>query len=107
MNEKKGNKVTYQSAGVNIDAGMEVVSRIKAKVRSTFTPAVMADIGSFGSMIDLGMVLKDYKEPVLIQSIDGVGTKVTLGCKLRKFAGLGRDIVNHACDDILVHGAKR
>jgi phosphoribosylformylglycinamidine cyclo-ligase len=91
---------------VNIDAGMEVVSRIKAKVRSTFSPAVMADIGSFGSMIDLGTVLKDYEEPVLIQSIDGVGTKVTLGCKLRQFAGLGRDIVNHACDDILVHGAK-
>jgi len=103
---KKTSKVTYQSSGVNIDAGMEVVSRIKEKVRSTFTPAVMADIGSFGSMIDLGTVLKDYDEPVLIQSIDGVGTKVTLGCKLRKFAGLGKDIVNHACDDILVHGAK-
>lgn len=106
MNEQEGNRVTYRSAGVNIDAGMEVVSRIKSKVRSTFSSAVMADIGSFGSMIDLGKVLKDYDEPVLIQSIDGVGTKVTLGCKLRKFAGLGKDIVNHACDDILVHGAK-
>lgn len=106
MSEENANKVTYQSAGVNIDAGMEVVARIKSKVRSTFTPAVMADIGSFGSMIDLGTVLKGYEEPVLIQSIDGVGTKVTLGCKLRKFAGLGKDIVNHACDDILVHGAK-
>ncbi len=106
MSEAKTNKVTYQSAGVNIDAGMEVISRIKSKVRSTFTPSVMADIGSFGSMIDLGTALKGYDEPVLIQSIDGVGTKVTLGCKLRKFAGLGKDIVNHACDDILVHGAK-
>ena len=106
MNDQKANKVTYQSAGVNIDAGMEVVARIKSKVRSTFSPAVMADIGSFGSMIDLGAVLKGYDEPVLIQSIDGVGTKVTLGCKLRQFAGLGKDIVNHACDDILVHGAK-
>ncbi|MCG8524755.1 MAG: phosphoribosylformylglycinamidine cyclo-ligase [Opitutales bacterium] len=99
-------KITYASSGVNIDAGMEVVSRIKSKVRSTFSPAVMADIGSFGSMLDLGKVLKDYEEPVLLQSIDGVGTKVSIGCKLRKYEGLGRDIVSHACDDILVHGAK-
>jgi phosphoribosylformylglycinamidine cyclo-ligase len=106
MSEGAKQKVTYESAGVSIEAGNEVVARIKSKVRSTFTPAVMADIGSFGSMIDLGQVLKGYDEPVLIQSIDGVGTKVTLGCKLRRFAGLGKDIVNHACDDILVHGAK-
>ena len=106
MSEDKREKVTYRSAGVNIDAGMEVVSRIKQKVRSTFGPAVLADIGSFGSMIDLGTILKGYENPVLIQSIDGVGTKVSVGCMLGKYAGLGVDIVSHACDDILVHGAK-
>jgi phosphoribosylformylglycinamidine cyclo-ligase len=104
MSESSG-KATYAASGVNIDAGNEVVSRIKSKVRATFSPAVMADIGCFGSMLDLGMVLKGYDHPVLIQSIDGVGTKVTIGCKLRRFRGLGRDIVGHACDDILVHGA--
>lgn len=106
MSDKKRQKMTYESAGVDINAGMEVVSRIKSKVRSTFGPAVLADIGSFGSMIDLGTILKGYENPVLIQSIDGVGTKVTLGCKLGKYYGLGMDIVGHACGDILVHGAK-
>jgi phosphoribosylformylglycinamidine cyclo-ligase len=106
MTDKQPEKMTYESAGVSIDAGAEVVDRIKSKVRSTFTPAVMADIGSFGSMIDLSKVTEGYREPVLIQSIDGVGTKVTLGCKLGMYKGLGIDIVSHACDDILVHGAK-
>jgi phosphoribosylformylglycinamidine cyclo-ligase len=105
MSQKANKQVTYADAGVDIDAGNEVVSRIKSKVRATFTPAVMADIGCFGSMLDLGTALKDYREPVLIQSIDGVGTKVTIGCKMRRFKGLGRDIVGHACGDILVHGA--
>jgi phosphoribosylformylglycinamidine cyclo-ligase len=106
MKDKQSDKLTYASAGVNIDAGMEVVSRIKERVRSTFTPAVMADIGSFGSMIDLKAATGEYEHPVLIQSIDGVGTKVTLGCATGRYHGLGIDIVSHACDDILVHGAK-
>ncbi len=98
--------ITYKSAGVDIDAGNETVSRIKSHVRSSFQPEVLADIGSFGSMLDLGMVLKGYRNPILIQSIDGVGTKVTIGCKLDRYFGLGVDIVSHACDDILVHGAR-
>jgi phosphoribosylformylglycinamidine cyclo-ligase len=106
MADETKKKVTYASAGVNIDAGNEVVSRIKGKVRSTFHPAVMADIGSFGSMIDLGCILKDYRQPVLIQSIDGVGTKVSIGCRTGRYFNLGVDIVSHACDDILVQGAK-
>ncbi len=106
MESKPTQTFNYADAGVDIDAGNEVVQRIKSDVRSTFQPYVMADIGSFGSMINLKQILTDYDEPIMIQSIDGVGTKVTVASMTGNYAGLGKDIVNHCTDDILVHGAK-
>ncbi len=99
-------KIDYKSAGVDIDAGNEAVERIKHKVKSTFSPHVLTGLGSFGSMFDLSGLITDYKHPVLIQSIDGVGTKVTVGKMAGQFYGLGIDVVSATCNDIIVHGAR-
>ena len=69
---------SYTKAGVNIDAGNETVHRIKDLIKNTHTDAVLTGIGSFGSLYHLGKILKGYKNPVLVQSIDGVGTKLTV-----------------------------
>ncbi len=96
----------YKSAGVNIDAGNEVVRRIKADVASTHTSAVLTGIGSFGGLYDIGEIFKKYKNPVLVQSIDGVGTKLSVARMMNKYDSVGEDIVNHCCDDLLAMGAK-
>jgi len=96
----------YAKAGVNIDAGNEVVRRIKADVASTHTKAVLTGIGSFGGLYDIGEVLKTYKNPVLVQSIDGVGTKLSVARMMNKYDSVGEDIVNHCCDDLLAMGAR-
>lgn len=97
---------TYRDAGVNIEAGNEVVKRIKNKVRSTHTNAVLTGIGSFGALYDIKKILKDYKEPVLVQSIDGVGTKLIIAELMQKYDTVGQDIVNHSCNDIVAMGAR-
>ncbi len=96
----------YTQSGVNIDAGNETVSRIKKDVTSTHTKAVLTGIGSFGGLYDIGEVLKSYKNPVLVQSIDGVGTKLSVARMMNKYDTVGEDIVNHCCDDLLAMGAK-
>ena len=96
----------YKDAGVNIDAGNEVVRRIKADVASTHTKAVLTGIGSFGGLYDIGEVLKSYKNPVMVQSIDGVGTKLSVARMMNKYDSVGEDIVNHCCDDLLAMGAR-
>ncbi|MFA5936914.1 MAG: phosphoribosylformylglycinamidine cyclo-ligase [Candidatus Paceibacterota bacterium] len=96
----------YKQSGVNIDAGNEVVRRIKADVSSTHTKAVLTGIGSFGGLYDLGKILKTYKNPVLVQSIDGVGTKLSIARMMNKYDTVGEDIVNHCCDDLLAMGAR-
>ncbi len=96
----------YSEAGVNIDAGNETVRRIKSLVASTHTEAVLEGIGSFGGLYDIGEVLKSYKNPVLVQSIDGVGTKLSVARMMNKYDSVGEDIVNHCCDDLLAMGAK-
>lgn len=98
-------KVDYKSAGVNIDAGNDAVQRIKDHVKSTFSPHVLTGLGSFGSMFDLSELIAGYKHPVLIQSIDGVGTKVTVGKMANNYYGLGIDVVSATSNDIIVHGA--
>lgn len=98
--------IDYKSAGVNIDAGNEVVSRIKDKVKATFSPAVLTGIGSFGSFFDLSDIVRQYKNPVLVQSIDGVGTKMIVARMLGKFDTIGFDLVSACVNDIIVHGAK-
>ena len=100
------NKIDYKSAGVDIDAGNEAVERIKKGVRSTFTTNVLTGLGSFGSLYDLKSILDDYENPVLVQSIDGVGTKAIIARKLGKFNTIGVDLLSACANDILVMGAR-
>ena len=99
-------KIDYKKAGVDIDAGNEAVERIKENVKTTFTPNVLTGLGSFGSLFSLKDILKDYKDPVLVQSIDGVGTKTIVAKKLKKFDTIGIDLLSACANDILVMGAK-
>lgn len=96
----------YTQAGVDIEAGNESVRRIKADVASTHTKEVLTGIGSFGGLFDLSEIFKNYKNPVLVQSIDGVGTKLSVARMMNKYDTVGEDIVNHCCDDLLAMGAK-
>lgn len=96
----------YTKSGVNIKKGNEVVERIKSHVVSTHTKAVLQNIGSFGGLYDLSEIIKNYKNPVLVQSIDGVGTKLSIAKMMKKYDTVGEDIVNHSCNDILAMGAK-
>jgi phosphoribosylformylglycinamidine cyclo-ligase len=95
---------TYKSAGVDIEAGDETVRRIKSYAKSTFNKNVLSDIGLFGSFYELS--LKDYKKPVLVSSVDGVGTKLKIAVALNKHDTVGQDLVNHCVNDIAVCGAK-
>lgn len=93
----------YKQSGVNIDAGNETVRRIKRHARSTFTSGVLSDIGSFGGLFRLD---GDLREPVLVSSADGVGTKLKLAFMTGRHNTVGADLVNHCVNDILVQGAK-
>ena len=99
------NRLDYKSAGVNIDAGNEAVERIKRGVRSTFSSSVLTGLGSFGSLYDLRPILDKYKNPVMVQSIDGVGTKTIIARHLGKFNTIGIDLLSACVNDILVMGA--
>lgn len=99
-------KIDYKSAGVDIDAGNESVELIKKSVKSTFNKNVLANIGSFGSLYNLKNIIADYENPVLVQSIDGVGTKTIIARKMRKYNTIGIDLVSACCNDITVMGAQ-
>jgi len=98
-------KSNYASSGVDIDAGNRAVNLMKNAVKSTYTPSVLAGIGSFGGLFDASS-LKEMKLPVLVASTDGVGTKVKLASSVGLYRGIGHDIVNHCINDILVQGAR-
>ena len=94
----------YRQSGVDVDAGNEVVRRIRSLARQTFTPGVLSDIGSFGGLFSLegsGIV-----DPVLVTSADGVGTKLRLAFMTGIHDTIGVDLVNHCVNDILVQGAR-
>jgi phosphoribosylformylglycinamidine cyclo-ligase len=93
---------TYAAAGVDIDAGSRFVAAIKDIVRSTHRPEVLAGVGPFASLFRLG----DYREPVLVASADGVGTKLNLAVAMERFDTVGVDLVNHCVNDILTTGAE-
>lgn len=95
---------TYKDAGVDIEAGEELVRRIKKDVRSTFNRNVLADIGSFGAFYRADF--KGFKKPVLVTSVDGVGTKLKIAFAMNRHESVGQDLVNHCVNDILVCGAK-
>ncbi|MBI5179629.1 MAG: phosphoribosylformylglycinamidine cyclo-ligase [Nitrospinae bacterium] len=102
----KKEKVTYASAGVDIDAGTAALEKIKGHVESTYTKQVLWGVGAFGGLFDLTEIVKGYRQPVLVQSIDGVGTKLMIATMANDHSTIGMDIVNHGCDDILCQGAK-
>jgi phosphoribosylformylglycinamidine cyclo-ligase len=94
----------YKASGVDIDAGNEAVRRVRGLARSTFTPAVLSDIGSFGGLFRLEP--GRFSEPVLVASADGVGTKLKVAFMAGKHDTVGADLVNHCVNDILVQGAE-
>jgi phosphoribosylformylglycinamidine cyclo-ligase len=94
----------YKSAGVDIAAGNEAVRRIRGLARSTFTPGVLSEIGSFGGLFRLDR--ERFEEPVLVSSADGVGTKLKVAFMTGRHDTVGGDLVNHCVNDILVQGAE-
>jgi len=96
--------VDYKQSGVDIDAGNEVVRRIRSLARATFTPGVLSDIGSFGGLFNLQA--QGLSDPVLVASADGVGTKLRVAFLTGVHTTIGRDLVNHCVNDILVQGAQ-
>ncbi len=95
--------LSYRDAGVDMDAGDELVERIKPLARKTMREGVLAGIGGFGAMFE---VPKRYKEPVLVSGTDGVGTKLKLAFELKRHATVGIDLVAMSVNDILVQGAE-
>ncbi|HEX3897118.1 MAG TPA: phosphoribosylformylglycinamidine cyclo-ligase [Rudaea sp.] len=95
--------LTYRAAGVDIDAGEEVVERIKPLVARTFRKEVMAGLGGFGALFELA---GRYKEPVLVSGTDGVGTKLKLAQMLERHDTIGIDLVAMCVNDVLVQGAE-
>jgi len=95
-------KQTYAAAGVDIDAADRAKELIKKHARSTLRPEVLSDIGFFGGFFEI----KGYREPVLVSSTDGVGTKLKIARVLGKHDTVGIDLVNHCINDILTCGAE-
>lgn len=97
--------VAYSESGVNIDAGNRAVNLMRDAVRATYNPNVLAGIGSFGGLFD-ARALVGMRSPVLVASTDGVGTKVKIAAQAGRYENIGRDLVNHCINDILVQGAR-
>jgi len=98
LSAKRG---TYRDAGVDIDAADRMLKDARRQARATFTPEVLSDLGFFGGLFEL----KGYKQPVIVSSTDGVGTKLKIACALNKHDTIGTDLVNHCVNDILTCGA--
>lgn len=95
--------LTYKDAGVDIDAGEELVERIKGPVKRTSRPEVIGGLGGFGA---LTRIPQGYKEPVLVSGTDGVGTKLRLAIDLKRHDTVGRDLVAMCVNDLIVQGAE-
>lgn len=100
----KPDGLTYRAAGVDIGAGETAVELIKEHVRSTFRPEVVGDIGGFGGLFALGKL--PHRDPVLVLSTDGVGTKSFLARMMQRYDTIGLDVVAMSVDDIAVQGAE-
>ncbi|OGO17588.1 MAG: phosphoribosylformylglycinamidine cyclo-ligase, partial [Chloroflexi bacterium RBG_16_50_11] len=95
-------KETYASAGVDIDLKSKVISKIGKYAKATLCPEVLSGVGFFGGLYEM----KGYKNPVIVSSVDGVGTKLKIAAALNKFDTVGADIVNHCVNDIFTCGAE-
>ena len=95
--------LSYRDAGVDIDAGDQLVENIKPFAKRTMRPEVLGDLGGFGAMVEIS---KKYKEPVLVSGTDGVGTKLKLAFELNRHDTVGIDLVAMSVNDILVQGAE-
>ncbi len=98
------NTLTYKTAGVDIDAGEELVSRISPAAKATRRPGADADLGGFGGLFDLKAA--GFKDPVLVASTDGVGTKLKIAVETGLLGGIGQDLVAMCVNDIVVQGAE-
>jgi phosphoribosylformylglycinamidine cyclo-ligase len=96
--------VTYRDAGVDIDAGDELVERIKPKVKRSMRPEVLGGIGGFGALVEIP--LDRYAKPVLVSGTDGVGTKLRLAIDTQRHDGVGIDLVAMCANDVIVQGAE-
>jgi len=94
---------SYAAAGVDVDAAEALISRYADAAKSARRPEVLADIGPFAGLFELG---QKYRDPVLVASTDSVGTKVKLAVLLGRYEGVGHDLVNHCVNDILTTGAE-
>jgi phosphoribosylformylglycinamidine cyclo-ligase len=99
----QGKSLSYKDAGVNIDAGNQLVERIKSVAKRTRRPEVMAGLGGFGALFELPT---GYKEPVLVSGTDGVGTKLRLAMDINKHDTIGIDLVAMCVNDLIVGGAE-
>jgi len=101
MNKKN---ISYKDAGVDVEAGERLVSTIKDVVRETHNVSVLSDIGGFGGLFQPNF--SNLKNPVLVSSVDGVGTKLVVAFRTGKYDTVGQDLVNHCVNDIAVCGAE-
>lgn len=104
MSNPPDEPLTYRAAGVDIDAGAALVERIKPAARATARQGVIGGLGGFGGLFDLAAT--GYRDPVLVSSTDGVGTKLMLALELGRHATIGIDLVAMCVNDVLVQGAE-
>jgi phosphoribosylformylglycinamidine cyclo-ligase len=102
--DSQGQSNAYRAAGVDIDLAHALLDRVKGKIASTRQPGALAPIGGFGGMFRID--LTKYRRPVMVQSVDSVGTKVLVALLMDKHDTVGHDIVNHCINDIAVQGAE-
>lgn len=95
-------RMTYLASGVDLDAAARVKDLIKPLARSTFGPQVLGDVGLFGGLFQL----QNFREPVLVSSTDGVGTKLKLAVWMDQYRSIGKDVVNQSINDVLTSGAR-
>jgi phosphoribosylformylglycinamidine cyclo-ligase len=98
-------KISYKDAGVDIEKADHVIASSKKIIQSTFNKNVLSSIGGFGSMYSIKDIVNRYEDPVMVQSIDGVGTKMAVAQKCNNFSFIGFDLVNACCNDVAATGA--